>query len=371
MEASIRKSYDQRRSFKGKGFRSLCYAPFTSLFFVQTGDVRVCCHNWENPAGNILRNSIDEIWSGAAIKALRATLKDYKFGPGCDFCYFRMEEGAYDNLAMQRFEFFDVPNDPPAWPAQMEFALSNSCNLECVMCSGEFSSAIRAHREKRPPMPRIYSDEILETFRKYLPHLKLAKFLGGEPFLITEYHKIWDMMMEDGLHVPCHVTTNGTQYNQRVERILEQVPMNFAVSIDGATKGTVESIRVNAVFEEVMENARRFRSYARLRDTNFCLTFCLMRQNWHEFADYCLLGDEWDCEVYVNTVTYPPQYAIYTLPTDELKKVLQGMEARAPELEKALGRNRAVWFGELERIRAKCRNEDSEVARPLETLPAL
>jgi MoaA/NifB/PqqE/SkfB family radical SAM enzyme len=371
MEALTLQRYDQRRSFEGKAVRSLCYAPFTSLFFVQNGDVRVCCHNWENPAGNVLRNSMDEIWSGSAIKSLREALKDYKFGHGCDFCYFRMEEGAYDNLAMGRFEFLDVTGDPPEWPQQMEFALSNSCNLECIMCSGMYSSAIRQRREKLPPMPRIYTDEILESFRKYLPHLRLAKFLGGEPFLITEYHKIWDMMIEDGLRVPCHVTTNGTQYNQRVERILEQVPMGFAVSLDGVTKKTVESIRVNAKYEEVMENARRFRAYSKFADTTFCLTFCFMRQNWHEFADYCLLADEWDCDVYVNTVLDPPQFGIYTLPLDELQKVLEGMEARAPELEKTLRRNRPAWFGELHRIRAKCRNDNSPVTRPLETLAAV
>jgi len=370
METSTRERYDQRRSFEGKAFKSLCYAPFGSLFFVQNGDVRVCCHNWEHPAGNILNNTLDEIWSGPGIKSLREALKNYEFGPGCDFCYFRMQEESFDNLAMDRFDFYKVTGDPPPWPKQMEFALSNSCNLECVMCSGEFSSAIRAHREKLPPMPRIYSDEILETFRKYLPHLELAKFLGGEPFLITEYHKIWDMMIEDGLHVPCHVTTNGTQYNARVERILEQVPMGFAVSMDGFTKKTVESIRVNAIYEEVMENARRFRSYAKFRDTIFCLTFCFMRHNWHEFADYCLMAQDWDCDVYVNTVTWPQGNGVYDLPPDELRKVLEGMEARAPEMEKRLRRTKAVWFGELHRVRAQCKNENGAPAKPLEAAAA-
>jgi hypothetical protein len=47
------------------------------------------------------------------------------------------------------------------------------------------------------------------------------------------------------------------------------------------------------------------------------------------------------------------------------------MEARAPEMEKALRRNKAVWFGELHRVRAKCRNENSPVLEPVETLLAL
>jgi hypothetical protein len=163
------------------------------------------------------------------------------------------------------------------------------------------------------------------------------------------------MMLEDGLKVPCHVTTNGTQYNARIERILEHIPMRFAVSIDGCTKETVESIRVNANFESLIENAKRFRTYAKEKGTHFGLTFCLMRQNWHEFGDYCVMADEWDCPVTVNTVMYPPQFGIYTLPMPQLRQVLDGLLAQAPRLDRALTRNRDIWFGEVERLEAFCR----------------
>ena len=120
-----------------------------------------------------------------------------------------------------------------------------------------------------PPLPRLYSEAFFESLRKYLPHVRQLKFLGGEPFLISEYYSLWDRLIADGLSVSCHVTTNGTQYNKRVERVLEHVRMGFAVSMDGATKATLEAIRGNARYEEVMENAQRFREYARERKTWF------------------------------------------------------------------------------------------------------
>jgi MoaA/NifB/PqqE/SkfB family radical SAM enzyme len=346
-------AYDQARNFSNKAVRSLCYAPYTTLYFDVRGDVRVCCHNWAHPAGNILKNSIDEIWHGLRIKILREALKDYKFGPGCDFCKFQTAE-TFANTAMRYYDAFAVPDEAPLWPQQLQFSISNSCNLECIMCRGSWSSAIRARREKLPPLPRLYSDAFFESLWKYLPHVKQLKFLGGEPFLITEYYKLWDQMIADDLAAPCHVTTNGTQYNSRVERVIEHLPMSFSVSMDGATKATLESIRVNAKYEEVMGNARRFRDYARARKTTFTLTYCLMRQNWHEFGDYCLLADSWDCPVALNTVVQPPEFGIYTLPAVELRKVLDAMDAQAPRLESSLKKNRATWFGELERIRAKC-----------------
>lgn len=347
-------AYDQTRDFSDKAVRALCYAPHSNLYFDNFGVVRVCCFNVKFPAGSILKNTIDEIWQSAQIKILRDSLKNYQFGPGCDFCEFRSAE-TFANVSMRRFDEFPVPAENPLWPQQMEFSISNVCNLECIMCRGLWSSAIRSRREKLPPLARLYGDAFFESLWKYLPHLKRMRFLGGEPFLISEYYRLWDRMIAESLAIPCHVTTNGTQHGAGVERVLEQVPMSFAVSLDAATKQTYESIRVNAKYDEVMENTRRFRDYAKARKTSFCLTFCLMRQNWHEFGDFCLLADSWDCPIWINTVVQPPEFGIYTLPPDELRKVLDGLEAQAARMESSLKKNRGMWLGELERIRAKCR----------------
>ncbi len=353
MDAAARARYDQTRNFSGKAVRALCYAPFASLYFDVQGRVRVCCHNHAFPAGRIGEQSIDEIWRGARIEVLRRALLAGDFAPGCDFCQFQTAEGSFANAGMRRFDAFEVPGAAPLWPQQLEFSISNSCNLECVMCRGDWSSAIRARREHKPPLPRLYGDDFLEALRKYLPHLKRMKFLGGEPFLIAEYYRLWDTMIAERQLVPCHVTTNGTQYNARIERVLEHIPMSFAVSMDGATRQTVEAIRVGADYDELMANARLFRDYARARRTGFSLTYCLMRLNWREFGAYCRLGDEWDCTVTVNTVVSPAEFGLYNLPTAELGTVLAELEQQAPAFDAQLVRNRAVWFGELERIRLK------------------
>jgi MoaA/NifB/PqqE/SkfB family radical SAM enzyme len=354
MAATALAAYDATRDFKDKAVRALCYAPYTSLYFDNSGNVRVCCHNWKHPAGNILKSSIDEIWQGVAVQALRRALKDNEFGPGCEFCQAQTAE-TFANAVMRRYDRFPVPEEVPLWPQQMEFSISNVCNLECIMCRGMWSSAIRARREKLPPLPRLYGDAFFESLWKYLPHVKQLKFLGGEPFLIVEYFRLWERMIDERLPIPCHVTTNGTQYGRKIERVMRHVPMSFAVSLDGVTKRTVESIRVNAKYEAVMKNAQRFREYAREKKTSFSVTYCLMRQNWQEFGDFCLMADAWDCPVGLNTVVQPPQFGIYSLAPEGLRKVLEGMEAHAPRLETSLKRNRALWFGELERIRARCR----------------
>jgi molybdenum cofactor biosynthesis enzyme MoaA len=343
--------YDRGRDFSAKPFRAVCYAPFTNLFFDQWGMVRVCCWNGRYPVGDARTETIDEIWHGEKLRRLRQAMVDYSFEFGCQGCEQQINNGWIASTNMRWFERFAVEDITPRWPRRIELSISNSCNLECVMCSGIFSSAIRKHRERLPPLPKIYPSDFVDSLRKYIPHLEVLKFLGGEPFLVPEYYRLWDMMIEDGVTTQCHLTTNGTQFNSRIEKIMAAIPMGFAVSLDGATKQTVESIRVGADFDQQMRILRILRAYTRAKRTDLSLTYCFMRQNWHEFGDYCLMADEWGCNVGVNQVNHPPEFAMYNLPLGALRPVLVEMERQALELNTRLKRNRTVWFNELERVR--------------------
>jgi MoaA/NifB/PqqE/SkfB family radical SAM enzyme len=354
MNPQTREEYDGTRNLANKAVLAICYAAHTNLYFDQFGFVRACCWNKEHVLGNARTQSIDEIWRGAQAQLLRDALERYDLGLGCRLCEAQVRDGWLTRATMRNFDQFAVAESAPAWPKRMEFSISNTCNLECIMCNGFFSSSIRAKRERLPPVEKIYSDAFIESLRPYLRHLTQAKFLGGEPMLINQYYRIWEMMVEDSLTIGCHLTTNGTVLSRKFERIMLALPMSFAVSLDGASKETVESIRVNASYDEQMRILKRLREYTRERKTDLSLTFCFMRMNWHELGEFCLFADDWGCHVGVNTVVHPPQFGVYTLPLEELCKVRAGMEAQLPRLESALNKNRRVWFAELERVRLRC-----------------
>lgn len=349
--------YTATRDLADKSFYSVCYAPFVSLYFDQVGNVRVCCQNTTYLVGNVTTMSLDEIWRGERIHSLREALVGNDFQKGCRFCEWQLSDGNFTGSFMRTFDRFPLETSQPDYPAQMEFSVSNTCNLECVMCNGEWSSSIRSRREKLPPLPKAYSESFFEQLAAYLPHLKRAKFLGGEPFLAAESLRVWNMMVDMGLSIPCHVTTNGTQYNARVERILEHLPVSIGISMDGVTKETVERVRVNARYEELMANFRRFHAYARRRGTEIGLTYCLMRQNWHEFGDYLLFADEWDCDVYVNTVIQPFECSLHTLRREELAEIVGKLLERDPDYQSRLRRNRQVWIDEVERLRNRAEHK--------------
>ena len=343
--------YDAARSPGRKGFRSACYAPFVSMYFDVHGHVTACCQNTKYPLGSIPEQSLRSIWDGRPTAALRDALTKYRFGPECEFCRWQIEDGNWDTFAT-KFDGFPADDREPLWPAQMEFALSNTCNLECIMCHGEFSSKIRARREHRPPLPAAYADTFFDELREFLPHLVRTRFFGGEPFLARESFRVWELMIEDGLAVDCNVTTNGTIWNPRVAHVLEHLPFTIGVSIDGVRPETVEHIRSGASHAEIMANLDRFQAYTRERGTGLSLTFCLMQPNWREFADYLRFADERGCPVFVNTVVYPPSLSLHRLGVEDLNEVIHSLEGQDRSMCDLSPHNRQVWEHELHRLRS-------------------
>ena len=169
--------------------------------------------------------------------------------------------------------------------------------------------------------------------------------------MAKECYRVWDMMIEQGLQTHCVVTTNGTQWNSKVERILEALPMFPNISVDGATKETVESIRVNADFDTVRANVQKFVDYTVRKGTRMSLTYCLMRQNWHEFGAYLEYADSLGVECFINTVVDPPNCSLYTLPPDELSKIVMEMEAMDKKHQfRKLRINGDVWTSGLQAL---------------------
>lgn len=364
MQSESLAAYDAVRDLNGKPFRAVCYAPFTSMFLDTFGHVRACCVNRRYVLGDLKSQRIDDIWFGERFRKLRDAMKRYDLRLGCEHCQWQVDDGNfssdpshYSSLHAFKYDRYAIDERDALWPTNLEFNLSNTCNLECVMCSGEFSSSIRSRREKLPPLPRPYGDSFFEDIRKYIPHIKTAQFLGGEPFLVNEHFRIWEMMIEDQAIETLVITTNGTIYNPRVERILESLPVWICMSIDGATKETFEKIRVNAVFEVFLENFSRFLRHAQGRGRNVSFNFTLSRLNWHEFADLLLFAEDHGCPVGVCTLVGPEEFSLYTLPAEELRRMVQTLETRDGEMAGRLRLNRTVWQCALENLRHRISND--------------
>ncbi len=301
----------------------LCHAPFNNMYFNIHGQAAPCWLTLTD-ADNIKDKTIAEIWQGERFNSIRQAIQQKNLNYACTTCQKNIASGNYVSALAK---LYDLPYALTKYPAEMEFELSNICNLECVMCKGDLSSAIRKNREHLPPIESPYNDSFVEQLKEFLPHLKEAKFLGGEPFLIPVYYKIWDAIIALNPKIKITVTTNGTVWNARVKQILESLHCNIILSIDAFTKETYEKIRLGSNFEKVIENFGHFRKYTKERETYMGISVNPLRKNYKELAGYVHFCNKNNVSLWFNTVIYPYREAIWTLSASELKSIYHHLYA--------------------------------------------
>jgi molybdenum cofactor biosynthesis enzyme MoaA len=263
-------------------------------------------------------NSIRDIWTGPEFTKIREDLLNDKYCGKCQICKTDLDNGvwplahAYDKFGVQGY---------PEWPSLFELELSNQCNLECTMCSGFLSSGIRKNREKKPPLPMMYDQSFVDQLTEFVPHLEEMRFNGGEPFAQKIVLDICDMVAEINPGLKINIATNGTVYNKRVAKILEQNNVQLNVSIDSLIKERYEAIRINADFDQLMANFKIFHKYSMDGDKDMAVMVNPMRNNWDEMVDFLEFTNSRDINLWYNTIRYPEHLAIWNLDSDKLKEI--------------------------------------------------
>lgn len=360
MDDQVRSRYDAQRDFSHKSIRAGCYAPYVSLLFNTAGDVLACCRSDSYILGNVATTRLGAIWHGERLRAMRRSLQDYSFGTGCEFCEWRIAADDHHGAMAHWFDQYEVRSSEPAYPQVMEFWLSNTCNFACIQCCGDCSSRIRAQRDRLPPLQSPYSDQFFDDLREFLPHINVAKFTGGEPFLVESNYRVWDLM--DALQVAprSHVLTNGSQWNGRVERVLDRIRPYVMVSLDAiSTPELLEGIRIGAKYRDVLRNIQRFGEYDRSRGERLAISFSLMRQNWRELGpmlQYCEVND---FDLVVIRLVSPPQFSLFSLHADELRNIADALEAQTSQYRSQVPRLALIWDETIHSLRENASSRGS------------
>ncbi|MCK5617137.1 twitch domain-containing radical SAM protein [Candidatus Pacearchaeota archaeon] len=317
--------YNQIRDTKHK--EVFCHAPFTAMNFEQNGNVSACCYNRTHILGHYPDNTLQEMWNGEKAGQMRMQMQKNDLPEGCEICYSNFVAKNFSGLKTLFYDNFAVDysgnEDALPMPKVLEFEISNTCNLECIMCDGYYSSSIRQNIEKKSPLENPYDDSFIEQLEPFIPHLQEARFLGGEPFLIETYYKIWALIGKVNPNINIVVTTNGTILNNRVKEILEKLNVSLVLSIDSLAEQNYERIRVKAKFKKTMENLQYFVDYARRKETDLNFAICPMQHNWKDIPDLLSFCNKNGICLYFNTVFKPVRFSIRTMKNDELFEVIQ------------------------------------------------
>jgi MoaA/NifB/PqqE/SkfB family radical SAM enzyme len=336
------KEYNKTRNNTDKSV--ICHAPFVNINFEQNGNMTACCYNRSHVLGVYPQNSIAEAWSGKKAEELREYIRNNDLGGGCRACGELIESRNFLGSKTLGYDLYAQPEGftgklsnlfsgsngsakkTAAYPKTFEFEISNTCNLECEMCNGYFSSSIRKNREKKPPLPNPYDDKFIEEVATFMPHLTEMKFLGGEPFLIDIYHKIWDKVLEINPAIRVHITTNGTVMNQRVRDLINKLNCNITVSIDSLEPSNYERIRAGAKFSRVIENIEEFIRVSKEKKRLFSLAICPMTLNWKELPEFVRFANARDIDTHYNTVWSPDYLSLRFFKPKELRNAIAFLE---------------------------------------------
>ncbi len=312
------KEYNAIRPKKKR--KLLCHAPFKSLLFNPSGEVTLCHYNRGLSIGKYPENSIHEIWFGKKINKLRKYIRHNDMSLGCQSCKKDIINKNFYSTGAIKYDY--LPDSDSDYPCMLSFQIDNTCTLECIMCSGEYSSSIRKNREKKSAYKNPYDLEFVRQIEEFIPHLKTVSFTGGEPFLIDLYYDIWDRIIKINPDITVYVSSNGTILNNKVKELLNKANFNLTISIDSLQKETYESIRKNSKFENVISNIKYFYDYSKKNNRIFSVKFVLMHKNYQDIPELFKFWNDKSIQIYANPVVIPTYISLQTLEPDKLKKVI-------------------------------------------------
>ena len=187
IDKKLRKEFDATR----KNPKYLCNAPFCSIFITPGGQISPCWHSCYQMQTYHSEYTIKGIWEGETFKDYRKKIKSNILPPSCECCETRLKDNEFYRLPIREYDDFIIKRIGKNKIQVAKIYVSNKCNLKCIMCDESLSSQFprtTTYNTKEAFDNSKLIDELLD----YAPNLKILTCLGGEPFLIESYYRLWN-----------------------------------------------------------------------------------------------------------------------------------------------------------------------------------
>jgi MoaA/NifB/PqqE/SkfB family radical SAM enzyme len=224
-----------------------CLAPSQSLVITSTGRVAPCC----TYKGECI--PVDEFLDGdeANFSWIDEDLRNNIIPIGCRDCFFR-EHNGHISKRKKLQQYMPYPENGEGDIYYAEISLSNTCNLDCLMCDSDYSnkltklhkifvnSGVESLKEVHEPFaqPPTYSlslDQVKKLATK-ISSAKVVELIGGEPLLFKYIKEFFQFFkMAGGAPDDISITTNGTVFDPELFEIISSFncpPIHINLSVD-------------------------------------------------------------------------------------------------------------------------------------------
>lgn len=198
---------------------TVCAVPWMHLAFEPSGRVVPCCltSTKDGAAGNLNKQSIEEIWNSPNQRALRRTMMEGKEPEICSKCFDKEKVTGESGRVFHNREFphviksIPLITEPDGTVKDMklrywDFRFSNLCNLKCRSCGPEFSSAWvpdakKLHwwrnLEKVTEIVGVEDKTNYDFLEEQAKYVEKIYFAGGEPLLMDEHWQTLDLLVKN------------------------------------------------------------------------------------------------------------------------------------------------------------------------------
>jgi pyruvate-formate lyase-activating enzyme len=291
--------------WKLKDNQMVCTKPFTWLEV--TGEqVYLCCPSWlSRPIGNIITQSVQQIWNGREAQKIRKSIFDGSFRycnrQNCPFLQSTsgpvrkikdIKEKAFQKVIQEMLLIL------PYGPREINCSFDKSCNLSCPTC-----------RTQKIIEEESHILTIQDKLKKEaLPDAHLLYITGsGDPFG-SPYFRRWlqALKRED---VPnllnLHLHTNGQLLTpkawNKISKGVQELIKSVDISIDAASAKTYSINRRGGSYERLLENLKFISMLRRNGPIKWLgISMVVQENNFMEMPAFVQLGKRF----YVDTVYF-------------------------------------------------------------------
>ncbi len=259
---------------------NFCMLPWMHLHAFPDGRAYPCCFALDQyPVGDLNKNSMEEVFNGEQMKAMRLNMLNNKPSKECGKCY-DQEKSGFFSLRLSSNKHFGhnidmVDNTKSDGSADFvikywDIRFSNLCNFACRSCGTWFSSNWYEDHKKLTGKPPDHAkimkvgrtaDDIWNQMLTQFDHVEQFYFAGGEPLIMEEHYKILkELDRRKMYHVRLIYNTNFSKLTFKDMDVLELWNKFDSVSVGASLDAMgprAEYMRKGTVWADIETNRRR------------------------------------------------------------------------------------------------------------------
>jgi MoaA/NifB/PqqE/SkfB family radical SAM enzyme len=311
-----------------------CAMPFHHLMVKTNGDYNVCCSHMmpSQKRMNINSHSI-EVWRNSEyVKEVQEYMINNIPHPGCQKCWQRESEklGSLRQRTSLEYKILGIDIDNPVIK-NCEIDLENTCNLTCLMCNENHSSAILAENKKLginkiEQVDVKWKQQGYDSLEKLVSEhdIKVLNVRGGEPMYNKKLLELLEKIPASKTNnMVLHITTNATRYSEEWENVFKKFSLvRVMFSID-AVGPLFEYIRFPAKWNEVCENIKKFRALPNVKPLVNCTVQNLNISALVDLVKWC---QETNIFLTLDMLTFPGYMHFTNLPVAQKEIAINNLE---------------------------------------------